>query len=105
MITRRRRKAINTTKYKPGDIVVVRSDLNTTTKYKMEQSSHWNVATNAMTKLRGCCVTIQKIPYTQYEISELPGCCWTDEMFEGKAEDILSDIPSFYDYIGGGENA
>ena len=105
MITRRRKKTINTTKYKPGDIVVVRKDLITNCLYYMEGTSHWNIATNEMVGLRGCAVTIKGIALGRYIISELQGCCWTDEMFEGKAEDILSDIPSFYDYIGGGENA
>lgn len=105
MITRRRKKTINTTKYKPGDIVVVRKDLITNCRYYMEGTSGWNIATNEMVGLRGCAVTIKGIVLGRYIIPELQGCVWTDEMFEGKAEDILSDIPSFYDYIGGGENA
>lgn len=104
MITRRRRKTIVITKYKPGDIVIVRKDLTTERHYFMEGTSAWNRATNEMVGLSGCAVTINGIVFGQYITSEC-ACRWTDEMFEGKAEDILSDIPSFYDYIGGGENA
>lgn len=85
-------------------MVIVSKDLTTNCRYYMEGTSGWNNATDEMVGLSGCAVTINGIVLGQYITSEC-ACRWTDEMFEGKAEYILSDIPSFYDYIGGGENA
>lgn len=82
-------------------MVIVRQDLFTGVRYNMEQQLDWNGANEEMVKLRGCAVTISAIAYGQYVISELPAYRWTDEMFEGKAEDVTGDFTSFYDYIGG----
>ncbi|MGN0656954.1 MAG: hypothetical protein ACI4KR_09175 [Ruminiclostridium sp.] len=67
----------------------------------MSQSLGWNCPNDEMAKQKGRVVTIEGIYYGQYVISELSPYRWTDEMFEGKAEDITGDFTSFYDYIGG----
>ena len=82
-------------------MVIVRKDLTVGRRYNMNQSSDWNCSNDEMVKQKGRIVTIEGIYRGQYVISELPHYRWTDEMFEGKAEDITGNFTSFYDYIGG----
>lgn len=62
-------------KYKPGDIVNVRRDLNISDIY-----DHYYI-TGAMSMYRGGTVTIDSVEKDAYRIKEM-GCFWTDEMFE-----------------------
>lgn len=62
-------------KYKVGDKVKVRSDLKTCEQYGS------NIATKSMEALAGKTVTISKVGFAAYKISEAD-CYWTDEMFE-----------------------
>lgn len=74
-------------KYKPGDRVVVRSDLERR-KYYMEHDksvsdkSVFDSVVGSMLYFSGKTVTIKHIVYGKYVIEELPGFYWTDEMFE-----------------------
>lgn len=70
-------------KYKVGDKVRVRKDLN-------EGMTYNEVAvTTPMTDKAGDIVTISAVSRGCYHIAEY-GCCWTDEMFEGLAEEELT---------------
>lgn len=70
-------------KYKVGDKVRVRKDLN-------EGMTYNEVAvTTPMTDKAGDIVTISAVSRGYYHIAEY-GCCWTDEMFEGLAEEELT---------------
>lgn len=70
-------------KYKVGDKVRVRSDLNDGTTYNEV------VVTTPMADKAGDIVTISVVSRGYYHIAEY-GCCWTDEMFEGLAEEELT---------------
>ena len=70
------------TKYKPGDRVVVRSDLERRKYYMEHDKSVSNSAVGSMLRFSGKIVTIRHIVYGKYVIEELPGFYWTDEMFE-----------------------
>lgn len=69
-------------KYKPGDQVIVRSDLHQGVCYCAEDSSVHAVAVSSMVNLRGRTVTIRQIIQHRYLIygSTL---YWTDDMFDG----------------------
>lgn len=73
------RKEEPTRKYKPGDRVKVRSDLECITKYGTHHFVH------SMKPLLGKTVTIIGCgPYCDdYRIKELDGYLWTNDMFEG----------------------
>lgn len=70
-------------KYKVGDKVRVRKDLNEGMTY-----NEFSVTT-PMADKAGDIVTISAVSRRYYHIAEY-GCCWTDEMFEGLAEDELT---------------
>lgn len=69
-------------KYKPGDKVVVRSDLQCGEYYFNENGDGCDVATTLMTKLCGQVVAIERVVGDKYYIKEDRNrFCWTDEMF------------------------
>ena len=70
-------------KYKVGDKVKVRSDLEKNKGY-----GGW-YASESMVKMRGEIVTIRGVGSSAYELEE-NDLMWTDEMFEGLAEDELT---------------
>jgi len=73
-------------KYKVGDKVRVRSDLERHKFYSMKDGMLKNSVVDDMFKLRGKIVTIKEFSFGQYCIEEC-GYYWTDEMFEGLAEE------------------
>lgn len=70
-------------KYKVGDKVRVRRDLEDGETY-----GGWD-ALEDMVKMRGEIVTIRRVRSSAYELEE-KGLMWTDEMFEGLVEDELT---------------
>ena len=68
-------------KYKVGDKVRVRSDLRIGERY------HDMTFLNDMAKFMGQVVTINKVKYSWYGIDGYHDTFWTDEMFEGLAEE------------------
>lgn len=70
-------------KYKVGDKVRVRKDLNESTYY-----GGYGMYSEMLDKV-GCVATIEKLLSDCYRINEC-GYMWTDEMFEGLAEDELT---------------
>lgn len=70
-------------KYKVGDKVRVRRDLNKGMIY-----NEFTVTT-PMADKAGDIVTISAVSRRYYHIAEY-GCCWTDEMFEGLVEEELT---------------
>lgn len=72
-------------KYKVGDKVRVRSDLKLGRRYLMEDEETGDSFVEPMDNLLGKVVTIKEIA-TKYRIEEMT-YNWTDEMFEGLAEE------------------
>ena len=70
-------------KYKVGDKVRVRKDLNESTYY-----GGYGAYSEMLDKV-GCVVTIEKLLSDCYLINEC-GCMWTDEMFEGLSGEELT---------------
>ena len=75
--------------YQPGDIVIVRKDLDKYKSYKMFAGPYkdktWGIHTD-MCLMRGQAVHISGIhEYGAYLISETDEFVWTDEMFSGLA--------------------
>ena len=70
-------------KYKVGDKVKVRSDLEKNKGY-----GGW-YASESMVKMRGEIVTIRGVGSSAYELEE-NDLMWTDEMFEGLADEELT---------------
>ena len=70
-------------KYKVGDKVRVRRDLN------KGMTFNEFAVTTTMADKAGDIVTISAVSRWYYHIAEY-GCCWTDEMFEGLVEDELT---------------
>ena len=72
------------TKYKPGDVVIIRPDLQDDTYYAMEGSSErgW-ITVGIMVKMAGQMVTIAEYQEDRkgYVIVEDGSCWWTDGMF------------------------
>jgi hypothetical protein len=77
-------------KYKAGDKVVVRKDLENGCEYWNEDKTDSYCVIPSMKKFSGEIVTIKKvIGNGVYTIEEDGGmCAWTDEMFEGKVKDV-----------------
>ncbi len=69
-------------KYKPGDRVIVRSDLHQGVRYYAEDNSVYAVATASMVSMRGRTVRIRYITQHRYTIYENT-FYWTDDMFDG----------------------
>ena len=76
-------------KYKVGDKVIIRKDLNVFDTYDMEDTCSGDVCTEGMITLGGEIATIVRCSNTHeyYDIDLNKSYCWTDEMFEGFAED------------------
>lgn len=77
-------------KYKRGDVVYVRQDLEPwSTNYHMEHDRNISdVATGEMVRLAGYPVTIRRVVSPgKYAIVEM-GYNWTDEMFEDSEPEI-----------------
>lgn len=70
-------------RYKVGDKVRVRKDLNEGMTYNEF------AVTTPMADKAGDIVTISAVSRWYYHIAEY-GCCWTDEMFEGLVEEELT---------------
>jgi len=76
------------TKYQPGDQVVVRSDLSEHNLYYMENSATADTFVDSMLDFAGKTVTIEGVNSAgKYNIVG-DGFNWTDEMFEGLANDL-----------------
>ena len=84
------------TKYHKGDIVVIRADLNQEDNYFMQSgplnsSNEYSsdIATNDMCELRGQKITIDYLSSGLFggKKYRAKGRWWTDEMFEGLAND------------------
>jgi len=72
-------------KFKVGDKVMVRSDLNENDRYYNENKETWDDCVSEMIDLRGKTVTIKEVGTTgKYGICE-EGYSWTDDMFSGLA--------------------
>lgn len=78
-------------KYKVGDVVVIRSDLYMSGRY----GKRGLIVIGDMVKYRGMTREISKIDQefdgedTWYRLTDTP-CLWCDDMFEGLAEDESS---------------
>ena len=81
--SRKAEKERHEMKYKVGDKVKVRSDLEKNKGY-----GGW-YASESMVKMRGEIVTIRGVGSSAYKLEE-NDLMWTDEMFEGLAEDELT---------------
>lgn len=81
-------------KYKIGDKVRVRDDIEAFKEYKMDGSKNLAWVTPGMLKFRGETLTITKIDrYGMYSVNEDNGdWCWVDEMFSGLVTDRLKVI-------------
>lgn len=82
----------DTPKYKVGDKVRVRSDLTNGKRYYMENSERGDIATNDMVSFAGKVVTIKDASMFGYHLEE-DTWHWTDEMFEGFAEETPIPVP------------
>jgi hypothetical protein len=79
---------IDMAKYKVGDRVIVRKDLNVIKRYRMEDSDFLEFVAHPMLNFRGQVVTIKKVRDYGYAIEEDNAYYnWTDEMFEGLAKE------------------
>lgn len=96
-------------KYKVGDVVVIRSDLYMGEHY----GKRGLIVIGDMVKYRGMTREISKIDQefdgedTWYRLTDTP-CLWCDNMFEGLAEDepsvtvVLPDTAEFNDRLRAG---
>ena len=78
-------------KYKIGDKVRVRNDIEVHREYKMEDSKELAWITPEMLKFKGEILTITEInQYGKYRVKEDNELwCWTDEMFSG----LVASLP------------
>ena len=84
-------------KYKVGDKVRVRSDLEVGKQYGNDNDSDKVYFVSGMKCHKGKIVTIQEIAYSAYRIKE-DKWFWTDDMFEGKVvEDMDIEINKMID--------
>lgn len=76
-------------KYKVGDKVIVRKDLNDDTMYYLADRSDYWYATDAMVEYAGKVITIKEVKPRWYlaEGFDDKDDFWTDEMFEGLTEE------------------
>lgn len=72
-------------KYKVGDKVRVRKDLDEGKRYSMADGNEHNWVVGEMLGLRGKVTTIERLSSGQYVVAG-SSCLWVDEMFEGLAE-------------------
>lgn len=69
-------------RYKVGDVVRVRSDLDYDATYYMDDRSESNDITEEMMEKAGTLVKIEAISGGQYRVKGVRYVLWTDEMFE-----------------------
>lgn len=69
-------------RYKVGDVVRVRSDLDYHATYYMDDRSESNDITEKMMEKAGTLVKIEAISGGQYRVEGVRYVLWTDEMFE-----------------------
>ena len=81
-------------KYKIGDKVIVRSDLDEDTEYYMDDKSDYWYPEEEMVALGGKVITIKDYKSGSYYLAEETSgdCFWTDEMFVG-LEDGKEETP------------
>ena len=79
-------------RYKVGDKVKIRDDLNDTEEYWMEDGTSSNHANDDMVRLKSKIRTIVDIDGGQYKLAG-NDWHWTDEMFEGKI--AICKLPAF----------
>lgn len=89
-------------KYKPGDTVLIRSDLVCHGRYYMENdSSISNTVVEEMFPLCGTYATISSIVSGQYLLVESEEYfLWTDGMFEDDSDFPEGCDDEFYEFIG-----
>ena len=76
-------------KYKVGDKVVVRSDLDEDTEYYMDDKCDYWYAHPSMMEYAGKVVTILESDATYYYVKETgEDCSWSCEMFSGLTKDV-----------------
>lgn len=70
--------------YKPGDKVIIRSDLVPDNEYAMKSQAicYTDIFVSQMLPMRGKIATIEKVYCFGYRIKEFD-FLWTDDMFEG----------------------
>ena len=68
-------------RFRPGDVVTVRNDLELSGRYCMDGHKKMDSFVHGMDNFRGKKVTIEAIIAGKYRIAE-HGCNWVDEMFE-----------------------
>lgn len=86
-------------KYMIGDVVIVREDLSDDSEYAMDGEDPTPI-NKSMERLRGCEVRIRDVDeYNSdhyYRVTEEDGTendwFWTDEMFEGYADNSMSEM-------------
>lgn len=89
------------TKYKPGDKVLVRSDLIFGRQYSMVAGGRTHVVNDDMARVySGRTLTIKNITDGSYRVKE-NNWAWTDDMFVGVIgeETDESKVKSFYDFV------
>lgn len=88
--------------YNVGDKVLVIEDLREDRIYAMEDGTHSVGVVEEMMRFAGTTVTIGEATDRYYFLEEdVEKYWWTDEMFEGLAEDLAAPTISFYDFAGG----
>ncbi len=85
------------TKYKSGDKVVVRKDLELDHRYYMLDSDIADTFVPGMDDYCGSVVTIKRVYHGKYEIMEC-GWNWTDEMFE-EIEKIIIQVDMLMKFL------
>lgn len=84
-------------KFKPGDKVRVRKDLEVGERYYMDTRTHSDIFVDSMARLRGKVVTIERIGANKKYFIKEASYHWTDEMFEpaavtaGSEEDLAEN--------------
>lgn len=88
-------------KYKPGDKILVRSDLKQDEYYSMRNGQILIVNGDMYRNYAGRVLTIKRCTaYAYYNVEENIWC-WTDDMFVGVIgeETDESKVKSFYDFV------
>lgn len=88
--------------YKVGDSVMIRPDLNTSTRYKMIGSDGINGVTEDMRDMAGTITVITNIVLGQYVVKG-SAWRWTDEMFAYAIEDDFEPDNALDDFLSGVE--
>ena len=84
--------------YKEGDKVKVRSDLNVGDSYYSRDGKTYDSFVYDMKPFAGKIVTIKYVHHDGYKY-HIEGCSynWTDDMFEGKADEFEASLPTLKD--------